>query len=427
MRALVWSTVALAWAPGQARGEAGSPRELRITGGAFIGGTSFGRDVALGRARSADRTPGSAPAIGLRAAAVVAPDLLHGSELGPRLHLELEGRFAPAETRGDADAGRTSYFSPVFGWRALARLELWPDDVLRPFAVLGAGGETLISRSPYLASPDTDGTLLWGLGAEIDLNARAGLRVDLRQGLSAARARRVAASYEAHAGFFVRFGEPASPIERRIHVEGPPAGAEGQGGSRGGCGGDRPCPVATELAARPRTTSPNGSSAAPKGQLPVAGRADAPSGRQTAEPREGRAHAPAATAPRGEEPLERLAALADEVRFAAASAELDPASARVLDQMAAVLAENPSLRVKISGHTDATGTRSLNLMLSHARALQVVRYLVEHGIAPERLDAAGYGPDRPVDSNDTAEGRAKNRRIEIRRLGASEPENPGAP
>jgi OmpA-OmpF porin, OOP family len=115
------------------------------------------------------------------------------------------------------------------------------------------------------------------------------------------------------------------------------------------------------------------------------------------------------------------------VRFAAASADLDPSSEQVLAEMVRVLAENPTLRLQIAGHTDATGSRSLNVMLSHARALQVVRYLVDHGIDAERLDAAGYGPDHPVATNDTAEGRAANRRIEIRPLDAAAAEASGAP
>jgi outer membrane protein OmpA-like peptidoglycan-associated protein len=286
------------------------------------------------------------------------------------------------------------------------------------------GAETLVSRSPWVASPDTDGALTWGLGAEIDLNDRAGLRVDLRQGLAPARLRRLTASYEAHAGFFVRFGDPPAPTERRIYVEGPPAGAKERAETRPRCGeGGRPCPSAAE----PDAFLPGAALAQARGNGTGPRRPALEVGHD--EPAEAGPEAPEAPAaePHRDTALERLAELADQVRFAAASADLDPASEQVLAEMVSVLAENPTLRLEIAGHTDATGPRSLNIMLSHARALQVVRYLVEGGIAAERLDAAGYGPDRPVDTNDTAEGRAANRRIEIRPLDAAADEASGAP
>ena len=71
-------------------------------------------------------------------------------------------------------------------------------------------------------------------------------------------------------------------------------------------------------------------------------------------------------------------------------------------------------KVEIIGHTDNQGLRSANQGLSQARAATVKDYLASHGIAEAQLSASGQGPDRPIASNDTAEGRARNRRIEFR-------------
>jgi OOP family OmpA-OmpF porin len=85
-------------------------------------------------------------------------------------------------------------------------------------------------------------------------------------------------------------------------------------------------------------------------------------------------------------------------------------------RIAALLAQQPDVRVEVAGHTDVTGVRELNLALSLARANVVRNQLVNLGIDVGRLETAGYGPDRPIADNDTAEGRARNRRVEFRIL-----------
>jgi outer membrane protein OmpA-like peptidoglycan-associated protein len=86
----------------------------------------------------------------------------------------------------------------------------------------------------------------------------------------------------------------------------------------------------------------------------------------------------------------------------------------LLDDVARILRENPQVaRVSIEGHTDASGPADLNRMLSKARAEAVRAYLVSKGVAADRLEAKGFGPDRPVADNATKEGREKNRRVEF--------------
>ncbi len=85
----------------------------------------------------------------------------------------------------------------------------------------------------------------------------------------------------------------------------------------------------------------------------------------------------------------------------------------VLDEVVEILKQNPAMTGEVRGYTDNTGTLELNRKLSEARAKSVRDYLVKQGIAPERIRARGFGPAQPVASNDTAEGRAQNRRVEL--------------
>ncbi|HEY0976806.1 MAG TPA: OmpA family protein [Flavobacteriales bacterium] len=97
-------------------------------------------------------------------------------------------------------------------------------------------------------------------------------------------------------------------------------------------------------------------------------------------------------------------------------ADLAPASMAELGQLLAMLREQPKLHLEIGGHTDDTGTESHNQELSNARAQAVMDHLVANGIAPERLEAKGYGSSKPLVPNDTPEHKAMNRRTEMRVL-----------
>jgi OOP family OmpA-OmpF porin len=106
----------------------------------------------------------------------------------------------------------------------------------------------------------------------------------------------------------------------------------------------------------------------------------------------------------------------EDIRFASGKAELTASSMPVLQEIAAALKANPRLKAEIQGHTDNRGSLALNERLSQQRADAVRNYLIEQGIAPERLTARGYGPHQPIVSNDTAGGRAQNRRVELKPL-----------
>ena len=85
-----------------------------------------------------------------------------------------------------------------------------------------------------------------------------------------------------------------------------------------------------------------------------------------------------------------------------------------LDRLFKLMSENPKMKIEIGGHTDNVGTAAYNKKLSNERAEAVVNYLVSKGIDKSRLTFAGYGPDQPVSTNETEEGRALNRRVEFK-------------
>jgi OOP family OmpA-OmpF porin len=105
-----------------------------------------------------------------------------------------------------------------------------------------------------------------------------------------------------------------------------------------------------------------------------------------------------------------------DVTFATGSGELTSGSQVTLIQAANTLKSNPLLKVEIAGHTDSRGSNALNKSLSQKRADSVLRYLVSQGVDGKRLRAVGYGEDQPIAPNTTAEGRALNRRVELRIL-----------
>jgi outer membrane protein OmpA-like peptidoglycan-associated protein len=104
------------------------------------------------------------------------------------------------------------------------------------------------------------------------------------------------------------------------------------------------------------------------------------------------------------------------VTFETGKSTLTPESEAILNGVAESLVANDTIRVQVTGHTDNTGSLAVNRRLSRARADAVRTYLISRGVAESRLTARGFGPDQPVASNKTAEGRAQNRRVELMRL-----------
>ena len=94
--------------------------------------------------------------------------------------------------------------------------------------------------------------------------------------------------------------------------------------------------------------------------------------------------------------------------------DLKPESEAELDKLVQLLNDNPSVKMQIGGHTDNVGKPADNLMLSNNRAKSVVTYLISKGIPAARLSAKGFGETQPVADNKTEEGKALNRRTEMK-------------
>lgn len=101
------------------------------------------------------------------------------------------------------------------------------------------------------------------------------------------------------------------------------------------------------------------------------------------------------------------------VIFKTGTARLSGSSQNILDNVAQVLSVNTHLKFEVAGHTDSTGNYQKNVSLSDSRAKAVRQYLINSGVAAHRLTAKGYGPDKPVASNSTRDGRSQNRRVEL--------------
>lgn len=112
-----------------------------------------------------------------------------------------------------------------------------------------------------------------------------------------------------------------------------------------------------------------------------------------------------------------------QIRFRLASAELDPSSVPLLDELQGLARRCPQARLQVDGHTDAQGDAAANLRLSQRRAQAVVDALVKRGVAAGRLQARGHGEDRLLDPGSTPEAHERNRRIEFH-LAAKAPKAP---
>ncbi len=103
-----------------------------------------------------------------------------------------------------------------------------------------------------------------------------------------------------------------------------------------------------------------------------------------------------------------------DIHFETAKATINSQSYNLLDDMVELMKRKKDMKIELAGHTDSDGSAESNLKLSKDRANAVKAYLVKQGIASSRVQTVGYGESKPVESNDTAQGKARNRRTEVR-------------
>jgi len=109
--------------------------------------------------------------------------------------------------------------------------------------------------------------------------------------------------------------------------------------------------------------------------------------------------------------------IVDDLLFKTGKKQLDERSFRILDQLVDFLNQNPTVKIELQGHTDSDGSKYANQDLSEGRAKSAITYLESKGISSGRLVAKGFGEDKPIDTNETPEGKAKNRRVELKIVG----------
>jgi outer membrane protein OmpA-like peptidoglycan-associated protein len=103
----------------------------------------------------------------------------------------------------------------------------------------------------------------------------------------------------------------------------------------------------------------------------------------------------------------------EKIQFEVAKSRILPVSYGILNQVAQVMRDYPSISIRVEGHTDSDGSDAYNLKLSQQRAAAVLEYLVAQGLDPGRIGSVGLGETKPIDTNRTADGRANNRRVEF--------------
>ena len=176
----------------------------------FVGFGWFSDRTELGNSWAPEQVPNTAPVVGGRLGWLAIPALVERGAFRLQLAVEGELSIATAFTGGttfEGEGARMSYFAPVFGWRAHASLRLAGSRFVRPHLVVGGGGETIASSSPFM-SKETDPVVYWGPGASVPVSDRWLVRLDLRHGIMAARDTGTTWTVELQLGVATTFGPP---------------------------------------------------------------------------------------------------------------------------------------------------------------------------------------------------------------------------
>lgn len=457
---------ALRWVlAGTAMGSAGVAQAgPRLELGGYTGLLVLDDANELGNAWAPEQVPGLGPVLGLRVGYVPFALRLGGGSL--ELGVEAEARLSFSSTDEEPAFGRDMYLAPVLGLHGhlIIGYVPSPEASLIPFVVVGGGPETVFSSSPYVET-DADAAVYWGAGLRYQLQPSLALRLDLRQGLTAARDDGATFTYEVNLGITKAFGpgktkqvvlpqdsdddgiidsedkclhEPET-YNRYQDEDGCPDTADndndGIKNDEDGCPDEAEnfngiqdedgCPetdVDNDKILSHIDKCPNDAEdfdqfededGCPDPDNDGDGVADAMD-ECPAEPETRNGYLDEDGCP-DELPREvaKYSGVIPGIYFQTGDARIKPTSFPTLNAAVKVFRKYAELRILITGHTDDVGTREANLDLSKRRADAVKWWLVDRGIMPERIETEGKGPDEPKVPNSTAKGREQNRRIEF--------------
>ncbi len=356
--------------------------------GGFFGAEDFNNRNGLGDATPLDQRPQTSATLGAR----LTVWLVQGptAELG----FEPELAFMPAWTAYGFDGMRPSYFAPVLAYRGSLILRITRPRWFQPHILVGGGGESVVSHSPYLRD-DTDPTLFYGVGATIPLGGGWLMRLDARQGWMRGNDNDQKASYEGTFGIGYRFGTPhphhrhveapvvaaaivpAAPPAEPVQPPPPPRDRDGDGIPDA----LDTCPTQPEDADHFEDAD-----GCPDPDNDRDGIADAqdrcPNEPETFNGFEDEDGCPDVIPA----PIAAAFAAASAVKFEAARARLTEAGKTSLGRAVAQLHSHPTMHVVVTGHPDGQSDKAIALAKKRA---EVVRwYLVEQGIPADQLELA---------------------------------------
>jgi OOP family OmpA-OmpF porin len=425
------------------------PTEYRFELGLVGGGHFFASEHGLGRNEGdpTDKSPDHAGAFGLRLT----------FNFNRWVAFEGEGLATWTKTRD----GITQLW--VINYGADVLVNLLPPGPFRPFILAGYGGIASLSADEDDVPSDVDGMIKAGLGAKIALTDNLGLRVEGRVLFPPSILNSVAKvgnetgfggpDFEALGTLYFSFGEPLSKVVVQKEVVQVP---EADPDHDGVVGAADKCPLVAEdkdgfededgcpdndndkdgipdaqdkCPNQPETMNGiDDEDGCPEidtdGDGILGSRDKCPDQPETVNNYKDDDGCP------DEVPAEvkRFTGVIQGINFKTGSDKLLKGSFVILNRAVKVLKDYPDVRLEISGHTDNVGKADYNRDLSQKRADSVKAYLVSQGIASDRLEAVGYGMDKPIASNKTKAGRSKNRRTEfnlMKQAGTPAPAAPG--